>query len=138
MTILIALLALSAFPVIWGGTVWIISRLGWATLAAHFETDQPPTGHTLRFQSARIGISNYNGVLTVHIEPDGLRLAVIAPFRFGHPPLLIPWDAITAIRPQKVLWMTVYAIDIGEPHVQTVQVSARIIDAIRDHAPSPA
>ena len=40
----------------------------------------------------------YGNCLTVGSSPHGLYLAMMLLFRFGHPPLLIPWDEITVSR----------------------------------------
>jgi hypothetical protein len=53
-------------------------------------------------------------------------------FRPGHPPVLIPWDDIESIRPQKLLWHTSYALDVAAPQPLTVRVPERVVRAIRD------
>lgn len=79
-----------------------------------------------------MGPASYKNVLRVWIEPDGLRLGVVLPFRPGHPPLLIPWDAIEDVRPRKVLWVTQYVLDIGEPRVTTVALPEHVVQAIAE------
>jgi hypothetical protein len=37
---------------------------------------------------------NYNNVLTLGVNPHGLYLAILFPYRFRHPPLLIPWSDV--------------------------------------------
>lgn len=129
-----ALLVVLAFPVMWGGTCWIIGRMGWGRLAARYRTEAAGTGRAFRFVSGSIGLANYNGALTVHVEAGGLRLAVLPLSRPGHPPLLIPWGEITEIRPRKVLWQTLFALDVGTPHVATVTLPERVVAAIREAA----
>jgi hypothetical protein len=75
----------------------LIAKLsGWASLASHYRTDAPFEGARFHFQNAgmRFG-TNYGGCLTVGVDRKGLYLAVWFLFRFGHPPLLIPWRDIT-------------------------------------------
>jgi hypothetical protein len=39
--------------------------------------------------------TNYSGCLTVGVNRKGLYLSVWFLFRFGHPPLVVPWRDIT-------------------------------------------
>lgn len=136
--ILIPLAFLVVFPLFWSGVVWIIAQMGWARFARHYQTDAPPTSRRFRFTSGAVGLSNYNSALHVAIEPEGLHLSVPLPFRPGHPPLLIPWEDIVDVRKRSVLWMTSYALQIGTPHVGTVSVQEKVLQAIREARTDPA
>ena len=129
---LIPLVVLVAVPLVWVGVVALVSRAGWARLAAHYETDAPATGRTFRFVSGAVGLATYGNALTVSLEPDGLRLAVIAPFRPGHPPLLIPWDEVGDVRRRKVLWHTDYALTPTAEGAATIRLPQRVVEAIRE------
>ncbi len=135
-TWLIAVLAIAAFavvfPAFWCGVVWIIGAVGWRPLAARYPADGPATGQTFRMTSGTVGLANYNGVLSVSVEPEGLHLAVMALFRVGHPPILIPWPEITSVTQKNALWARWYTLRIGTPHVATVRLPGRIVDAMRD------
>ncbi len=135
LSVLLPFVFLVAFPALWCGVAWLLSRLGWARLAASYETDAPRTGRTFRFVSGTVGLTSYNNALTVSIEPDGLRLAVPFLFRVGHPPLLLPWDEIRSIEPHTVLWHTAYKLTLTAPTAATVRLPQRVIEAVRDAAP---
>lgn len=45
--------------------------------------------------------TNYGGSVTVGVGRMGLHLSVIFLFRFGHPPLFIPWRDVTTIQEKK-------------------------------------
>lgn len=130
-------LFLAAFPLFWAGTCWIIAQMGWARLASRYRTEAEPTGQRLWVGHANVGPASYKNVLRVWIEPEGLRLGVLFLFRPGHPPLRIPWDAITDVRPRKVLWQTQYVLDIGTPPVTTLAVPESVVKAIAEAAPTP-
>jgi hypothetical protein len=91
-----------AYPVLififgWIAVSILIAQLsGWARLARHYRDDAPLDGSRFHFQSAgmRFG-TNYSGCLTVGVNRKGIHLAVWFLFRFGHPPLVIPWRDIT-------------------------------------------
>jgi hypothetical protein len=38
--------------------------------------------------------AQYSNCVSVDLAPDGLHLRMMFPFRFSHPPLLIPWERI--------------------------------------------
>jgi hypothetical protein len=75
----------------------LIAKLsGWARLARHYRADAPPDGARFHFQSAGMRFwTSYSGCLTVGANRKGLYLAVWFLFRFGHPPLIVPWRDIT-------------------------------------------
>lgn len=123
---------LVVFPAFWSGVVWLVGQFGWRRLARDYETDAPITGRTFRMQTATVGGANYSSSLTISIEPDGLRMAPMALFRPGHPPVLIPWDEIENLRPKHVLWFRSYAFDTAGPRPVTVRVPEAIVEAIRD------
>jgi hypothetical protein len=47
---------------------------------------------------ALILLANYNNVLTLGVNQQGLYLASMFLFRFMHPPLLVPWSEIKVRR----------------------------------------
>lgn len=91
-----------AFVVWWCFVVWLVgSVFGWGRLASRYPARESFPGTPHRFKSGKVGLANYSGVLTVGASADGLYLAVLFPFRPGHPPLFIPWADVTAkvVRP---------------------------------------
>ena len=134
----ILFVALAAPPLLWAGTCWLIGQVGWARLAARFPAEAAPADaapvRTLRFVSGRLGLATYNGVLTVGLRPDGLRLSVFVLFRPGHAPAFVPWDAITSAEPSRLLWTKQVRLRIGTPHVATLTLPARVVDAMREVA----
>jgi hypothetical protein len=93
----VGVLALAGFALWWCFLLWVIGVAGgWGKLARHYRATAPFHGTVRRFRSARIGWSNYGGCLSVGTNPDGLYLAVVFPFRPGHPPLFIPWADVRA------------------------------------------
>jgi len=84
-------------------TIWIlalltISRLsGWARLAERYSTAAEPETGVMRMVRAQWGTIMITGnIYTIACNKGGLYLAVLFPFRLGHPPLLIPWHDIKA------------------------------------------
>ena len=81
----------------WCFVVFLVSRMsGWAVLARHYRLRDPFVGRRHRFQRLQLRWSNYGGCVTVGTNADGLHLAVVFPFRPGHPPLLIPWGEVVS------------------------------------------
>lgn len=120
------------FPAFWCGVVWVVGAMGWRQLAARYPAGGPATGRTFRMVSGTIGLANYNGVLYVTAEPEGLHLAVLSLFRVGHPPIRIPWTEITSVTQKNALWARWYTFRVGTPHVATVRLPGRVVDGIRD------
>lgn len=76
---------------------WISWLSGWRALAKLYSGYSTHLEKKLYFQSAqfRWGI-NYNGILIVGANMQGLHLSVLFLLRPGHAPLFIPWTEIRA------------------------------------------
>ena len=86
---------LVAFPLLWLGIVGLIGKMGWGPLARAYPAEEwPASGYRVSMQSARIGMSNYSNALNAVATPEGLYLRPMVLFRFGHPPVFIPWEAV--------------------------------------------
>ncbi len=119
------------FPAFWCGVVWLVGATGWRRLAARYPADAPPVHRVASQTSARIRWTNYNGVLHVGVSREGLHLSVMALFRVGHPPMRIPWSAITNVRRHREWFRDVCTLRIGEP-ATTVTLPAHVLDAAGD------
>ena len=134
----------AAFALFWSGIAWTIGQAGgWGALARRFRTDAPPDPNAWasHVTSGSVGSARYNGVLRVWVQPDGLRLAVWAPFRPGHPPVLVPWNEITAVERKRFLGLSRFEVTVGEPRVATLTLPEAVVEAMRDalpHATAPA
>lgn len=76
---------------------FIISRIsGWTSLAEIYRYTDPFNGSRWRFQSAGMRwMMSYNNCLTIGLNERGLYLSIFFIFRFGHPPIFIPWNDIS-------------------------------------------
>ncbi len=96
-------------PVLFAVILWISLWLligalisfcgGWFSLAKVYRTRSAFNGAKWRMQSGRMRwLANYNNVLTIGANREGLYLASLFLFRFMHPPLLVPWSEIKVRR----------------------------------------
>lgn len=112
------------FPLFWCAIVFVIAAVGgWRDLAGRFQTlDPPPTSAEL-FGNTRLGWSSYRGVLRLGWEQDGmLHMSVLGIFKFGHPNLRIPAEAIREERKSGILGERV-VLDLGGIADLTVRAS---------------
>lgn len=79
-------------------------------------------------QSARMGLVNYNSILTIHVSDEGLHLAVWWMFRLFHPALLIPWAEIRNVVVKKFLWMSWVEADIGEERLVKISLPRKVLE----------
>ena len=97
---LIALAAVAAFlvvfPLFWMGIVWLIGKIGgWSTLFAQFPATEAPKGKAFGWRSVRLDFfGSYSHSMNVTVSGDGIHMEPVAFFRFGHPPVFIPWEAV--------------------------------------------
>ncbi len=86
------------FVILWVIVAKAISIIsGWKELAEKYPVRTPFSGERHNFQSARMRRGmNFNNCLTVGANHMGLFLSMFVIFRFGHPPIFIPWSEISA------------------------------------------
>ena len=95
-------------------------------MAERFATTEPPSGQRFAGQTGRVGLSNDNSVLTIHVSPSGLRLDVFPLFRIGHKPLLIPWPEIHGARTRRFLFSESVVFEVGAPALAKVRLPKKI------------
>jgi hypothetical protein len=113
------------FAVVCAVAISLMSVLGgWHRLAGHFRDFGPPQGKRFLFASMSMGPkgfqTNYGGCLTVFLGRKGIRLSVWLPFRFMHPPLLIPWTEIESVHQEKIFFRIHYVIQIRKTRTRMV------------------
>jgi hypothetical protein len=131
---------LVAFPLMWIGISFLISRIGgWSSLAKHYRDDQVRDLTHLaeevtwyRMRSVSMGISNYSSCVTLGASKTGLRLSVMFLFRVGHPPLFIPWSEFHSVRKKGILFFSMLDTYVGMPVVANVALPK----CIQPHIPA--
>jgi hypothetical protein len=74
--------------------------------------------------------TRYWNCITVQLWAEGFGLSVLLPFRFMHPPLLIPWSAIRDCRNAGLVWGGVEVV-LDQPDVR-IRLYGRVGAAIHD------
>jgi hypothetical protein len=118
--LLISLGFLLVFPLFWTMVVWLISRFGWAALAAEYQTTQPPTGSSYHMASARVGLGNYRGTLHIWLNESGILLEPIWLFRVGHARLFLPWQEVRGLKSKPYFWYTGAYLEMKSGHHLTI------------------
>lgn len=119
----------------------LIAQLGgWARLARSFEVQGPVSGDHFKLASARIGrFTGYNNCLRIIVSSSGVYLRPLLPFRAGHAPLYIPWDAVLELK-QTDIWLfssvklAVQDADGGASTILTLY-GRGLVDSVLKHAP---
>jgi hypothetical protein len=87
--------AAAGFCLLWCAVLALCAWLsGWRRLAAEYPGHRVVGADALRWASARIGIVDYSGALSILVDASGLAIAPAWFFRPFHPPLEIPWSDI--------------------------------------------
>jgi len=124
-TILIAFFVVA----MWCAVSLLLSAVGgWRRLAEVFPARGKPSGRLFSMQSGKVGLVSYRSCLTVLSTPEGFYLSVWLPFRLGHSPLFIPWDAVNNKTTRRFLWMETEVFDVGSPSIATLQLSKKIFE----------
>ena len=132
-----------AVAVLWLGVSALLARVGgWSTLAGPHRARYPVVGERFRFVSASMGRAtlpvNYKGCLFIVVNRRGLRLSVLFPFRFGSPPLFIPWSAVESVSERSFLRTFGVAIKLRDqwPIIRVPGRAAHVIRQAHDVSPS--
>lgn len=101
------------FILIWLIVTYSTSRTGgWGLLSRYFPAGEKIEGDTYRFASGSFGRRflrvKYSNSLFLIVGRKGLYISVFMPFRFMHPPLLIPWSQIESANTKLALHMFEY------------------------------
>ena len=133
---LILFAALIAFPFMWCGVLWVLAHLGvWSNLAERYPANAAKEGTAFYMRSGKVGMVNYGSCLTLTVSDSGLRLAVMLPFRTGHPPLFIPWSDFHDVCEKRVMFVLPFLqADIGNPVVARLLLPAWV----KYHIPTTA
>ena len=133
-TTLIVLFVLVAFPIVfsalWIGITLLMSFIGgWRNLARHYAaTGKPVGGREFRHLTGMFGMASYKHVLTVVVTGEGLYIANRTVFRFGHPPLFIPFTAIVDARRQTLIFRDYVAFDVGSPPIASIRLPLKVFE----------
>ncbi len=125
------------FLVLWILINFLISRFtGWARMAGHYPDMGGFSGKKWRFQTVttRMGMG-YKGSANVGADARGLYLSIFFIFRFGHPPLFVPWRDIT-ITEKKLYKMKVLEFRFRKTGDLPVRITAKLGDRLAEAAGS--
>ncbi len=116
---------------------------GWGELAKLYTGPPKMAGEVCTFCSARLRwFFGYSRCLTITVSPQGIHMRPMLAFRIGHPPLLIPWNAVLERRDRSLtlfprLDLTIRSADQSRPVTIAFQ-GKRLVETLRRHAPGPA
>ena len=114
------------FPLFWWGLVRTMAHLsGWRRIAARFQAGERKPQSRKWGRSAKVGWASYNGCVSVNSVPDGIHLAVMFPFCFGHKPIFIPREEIRDVRGSKILWIERVRFEVGSPKVGRIELARK-------------
>jgi hypothetical protein len=108
---------IAVFLLGWIGVAAFLSVMsGWDRLASRFRSGAKTEGEKFRFSSISIASGifpiNYGHSVLITVGRSGLGISLLLLFRLFHPPLLIPWSEIEAVRPEKRLLAMITAVSI--------------------------
>jgi hypothetical protein len=109
-TLILIIFAFSVvFPLFWATIAFLISRLGgWGSMAEAYPYREPLIVQCFPLQSAILRfMSNYNAVVKICADEQGLYFSVMFLFRPGHAPFFVPWEEISGTRKQYFLYPVV-------------------------------
>jgi hypothetical protein len=132
--------AMALFPIAWVAMSFLLAHLGgWAALAHQYpdvRTVGDDGGPTYYLQSGSVGLVNYGSCLSIRVYKKGLRLAVLLPFRIGHPPLFIPWDRFHSATVRRPFLSQVLETTVGTPEmvkvVLPIWTSEHLLPPVKD------
>ena len=121
------------FVAMWASMLYLISAVsGWNALSKRFRLQGRFYGETRPFRSARLRFYvHFGNCLDVGADESGLYLAVLPIFRFGHPPLLIPWPEVSVISGETGFIFKKRELRLGRQESIPLRISASLAEDLR-------
>ena len=126
------------FP-IYFASLWLLILVilsytsGWRALAKLYRLESSFDGAVWRWQSGEMRWTNFNHCLKVGASASGLYLALIPPFSFRTPPLLIPWNEVAVSRGRR-FFLRMVRIDLGHELKIALWISPKLADRLQQAA----
>ncbi|MGV3548527.1 hypothetical protein [Rhizobium sp.] len=133
-TVLIVVFILIAFPIfftlLWVSITLLMSWIGgWGRVGKRYAaTGVPPQGAVLKHVTGMFGVTRYKHVLTVITTDTGLYIENRKVFRFGHPPLFIPFTAIYQPRKQTLFFWEFVAFGVDDPPIAAIRLPSKVFE----------
>ncbi len=91
---------------------------GWRSLAQRYRTERelPERRRTLQRAQMRLG-TNYNNIVTLGSDAEGLYMAMPSLLSFGHPRLFIPWSDVVVEEPQRWFFFMTRRLRLGPDRI---------------------
>ena len=101
--------------ILWAGIGVVVSLVsGWRSLAERYRTEREFPEHKRRMQSAQMRVgANYNNILTLASDAEGLYMGLTINMFPGHPRLFIPWADVVTEEPRRYLFLMVRMFRLG-------------------------
>lgn len=133
-TWLVLLFVLVAFPIffsaLWVGITLLMSFIGgWGKVAKVYAAAERPAGATeLKHVTGMFGVASYKHVLTIITTDRGLYMENRKVFRFGHPPLFIPFSDIHRARRMTLFFWDYVAFEVGDPGLASIRLPSKVFE----------
>lgn len=126
------------FPILfigmWVLITFLLSRMGWTRLVAHYQYSDNFIGTRVGIISATINKKcNYKNCLILKYNEHGIYLKLLLIFSLFHKPVLIPWQEITEVQFKKILFSKYVDLVIGDPTVGVISISESVFNKIKDN-----
>jgi hypothetical protein len=99
---------------------------GWHSLTKKYRSTTNSSGKLFSFASMGLGRSfdpvSYRSCLFVRFDSVGIALSIFPLFRFFHPKLFIPWNAVSDCKRERFWFMDCTAICLSEPKTRMLFV----------------
>jgi hypothetical protein len=97
------LLIAAGLPLLWLATfwpiMWLAAKIGpWGRLARRYPETQLVEGEDYRWNSLHCGLASYSLCVRARVGDDQIRLWLVWPFSWYHPPLVLPRQALRVVR----------------------------------------
>ena len=110
------MLGFAGVAIVWGswtaGAAWRALSSRYPISGRRFTPDERFRFVSLRTMDGLLGGANYRSCAEVELNERGLLLSMWAPFRLFHPPMLIPWEAVTQWERKLTPWGDAVVIEL--------------------------
>ena len=115
---------------LWLFVGFVLSRLGWHSLAQCYATERERPDRRIDFASGKVGLVDYSRALALGLDDQGIHFSTSFLFRFGHRPFFVPWTDIHATIEPRLFFGKVVVLHFAKVPGVTFRIAPALANSI--------
>jgi len=105
--------------------IFVLSRLGYQSLAKQYRYYHKFIGKRIGIISAKIGYVNYNNAFILYYNEEGIYLKPIILIRLFHAPIFIPKSDLHDFQTKELWTFKMVKMEVGNPAITSIMIKEK-------------